>query len=121
MLGAMRKLNVVGLMLVAAFGLTSCTAASPAAQALELCKESAEKQLPGQDVDFGGLKAENMSQTLFDAGITDKVDESDVLYTVAGEFTATEGSVTKRYNVLCMATEAEGEVTMKNTATVTGG
>lgn len=117
----MRKLNVVGLVLVAAFGLTSCAAASAADQALRLCKESAEKQLPGQTVDFGGLEAANMSQDLFDAGISDKVDENDVLYTVAGEFTATEGTVTKRYSVLCMANEVDGEVTMKNTATVTNG
>ena len=89
--------------LVSVLAVTGCSGQSPEQQSLDLCVKSAEGQLGGVTIDRSALKATNMGDALFDAGITQtkNSDSSNALITVAGEFTWIEGTVTQRKSMVC--------------------
>ncbi|WP_417556166.1 hypothetical protein [Microbacterium sp.] len=91
--------------------LTGCSAgASAEDSALGACVSAAEDEV-GASIDASGLKAGNMDDALYEAGITDdkKTDDSDALFTVAGDFTYEKDGTQSRRSMICSVKYTDGK------------
>ncbi|WP_144795693.1 hypothetical protein [Microbacterium paludicola] len=86
----------------AALLLTGCSA-SNVDVARDVCVDAAESELD-TSIDAGEIKAANMGDALYEAGIRDDRDASDddAVFSVTGEFTFQKDGTESRRSMLCM-------------------
>lgn len=99
----MRKklIATVGVTLLAV-ALTGCSGGDNRSQAMDLCVKAAEEEV-GASIDTSDLKASNMGDALYEAGVTDEkeTDDKDALFFVSGDVTYEADGKETRKSMIC--------------------
>ena len=102
-----KKLTLVA---VLALALSGC-ATGPESVAQRACEDEIRSEIPADKLDFSDFEVSNMSDALFEEGVTGERDHSEDFMTGTGTVISWNGSVEKKHTVICMVTVIDGEPT----------